>query len=227
MDQTRPLTAAEVLNTYPAARLAQVLREYGEERFARRIADAVVRERGRAPLPSTRRLAEIVRDSIPAPARRTGGNPGQADLPGAADRGQRRAGGAARGAARPPWTRWRSAAGSWCWPTTRSRTARSRRALAERVGRHHAARPAGAAGVRRGRSSGCSPGVRSGPPRRKWRPTRGPRRPGCGRPSGSGRRVTGRDEPSARHQSRHGRRRSITGLGPAIRRSGRGSERAH
>jgi 16S rRNA (cytosine1402-N4)-methyltransferase len=64
-----------VVNTYPAARLAQVLREYGEERFARRIADAVVRERSKAPLTSTMRLSEIVRDSIPAPARRTGGNP--------------------------------------------------------------------------------------------------------------------------------------------------------
>jgi 16S rRNA (cytosine1402-N4)-methyltransferase len=75
MDQGNPLTAAEVLNTYPAARIAQVLREYGEERFARRIADAVVRERSRAPLTSTGRLTEIIRDSIPAPARRTGGNP--------------------------------------------------------------------------------------------------------------------------------------------------------
>jgi 16S rRNA (cytosine1402-N4)-methyltransferase len=75
MDQTGTLTAAEVLNTYPAARLARVLREYGEERFARRIADAVVRERAKAPLTSTSRLSEIVRESIPAPARRTGGNP--------------------------------------------------------------------------------------------------------------------------------------------------------
>jgi 16S rRNA (cytosine1402-N4)-methyltransferase len=75
MDQGNPLTAAEVLNTYPAERIARVLREYGEERFARRIADAIVRERSRAPLTSTARLAEIIRDSIPAPARRTGGNP--------------------------------------------------------------------------------------------------------------------------------------------------------
>ncbi len=75
MDQSRPLTAAEVINTYPASRLAQVLRDYGEERFARRIADALVRERARAPLSSTSQLAAIVRDSIPAPARRTGGNP--------------------------------------------------------------------------------------------------------------------------------------------------------
>jgi 16S rRNA (cytosine1402-N4)-methyltransferase len=75
MDRTGPLTAADVVNTYPVARLARVLSEYGEERFARRIADAVVRERERAPLESTARLAEIVRESIPAPARRTGGNP--------------------------------------------------------------------------------------------------------------------------------------------------------
>jgi 16S rRNA (cytosine1402-N4)-methyltransferase len=75
MDRTAALTAADVVNTYSAARLAQVLREYGEERFARRIADALVRERSKAPLTSTMRLSEIVRDSIPAPARRTGGNP--------------------------------------------------------------------------------------------------------------------------------------------------------
>jgi 16S rRNA (cytosine1402-N4)-methyltransferase len=75
MDTAGPLTAADVVNTYPADRLAAVLREYGEERFARRIADALVRERGREPVTSTLRLAQIVRDSIPAPARRTGGNP--------------------------------------------------------------------------------------------------------------------------------------------------------
>jgi 16S rRNA (cytosine1402-N4)-methyltransferase len=75
MDRGQPLTAAEVLNTYPAARLARVLREYGEERYARRIAEAVVRARSTAPLTSTAQLNEIIRDSIPAPARRTGGHP--------------------------------------------------------------------------------------------------------------------------------------------------------
>jgi 16S rRNA (cytosine1402-N4)-methyltransferase len=75
MNREGPLTAADVLNTYPADRLARVLREYGEERFARRIADAVVRERARAPLTSSTRLTDIIRASIPAPARRTGGNP--------------------------------------------------------------------------------------------------------------------------------------------------------
>ena len=75
MDQTRALTAAEVVNHYPAGELARVLRDYGEERFAKRIADAVVRERSRAPLTSTARLSEIVRDAIPAAARRSGGHP--------------------------------------------------------------------------------------------------------------------------------------------------------
>ena len=75
MDRSGQLTAAEVVNTYPAGRLARVFSEYGEERFARRIADAVVRERAREPITSTLRLAEIIRNSIPAPARRTGGNP--------------------------------------------------------------------------------------------------------------------------------------------------------
>jgi 16S rRNA (cytosine1402-N4)-methyltransferase len=75
MDQTRGLTAAEVLNTYTGKEIARVLREYGEEKFAGRIADSIVRERAKAPFDTSARLVEIVRDSIPAPARRTGGNP--------------------------------------------------------------------------------------------------------------------------------------------------------
>jgi 16S rRNA (cytosine1402-N4)-methyltransferase len=75
MDQSRGITAAEVVNTYPPAQLARVLRDYGEERFARRVADAVAREREREPFSGTARLAELVRSSIPAATRRTGGHP--------------------------------------------------------------------------------------------------------------------------------------------------------
>jgi 16S rRNA (cytosine1402-N4)-methyltransferase len=75
MDPSGGPTAAEVLNTYPAAELARVLREYGEERFARRIAEAVVRERGREPFSRSSRLVELVRACVPAATRRTGGNP--------------------------------------------------------------------------------------------------------------------------------------------------------
>ena len=75
MDPSAGMTAADVLNTYAGRELARVLREYGEERFASRIADAVVRERGRAPFTTSARLVELIRGAIPAPARRTGGNP--------------------------------------------------------------------------------------------------------------------------------------------------------
>ncbi|MGY1650334.1 16S rRNA (cytosine(1402)-N(4))-methyltransferase RsmH [Geodermatophilus sp. SYSU D01119] len=75
MDPGAPRTAADVVNTYSAAELTRVLRVYGEERFASRIAGAIVRERARAPFTGTERLAHLVRDSIPAATRRTGGNP--------------------------------------------------------------------------------------------------------------------------------------------------------
>jgi 16S rRNA (cytosine1402-N4)-methyltransferase len=75
MDPGQELTAETVVNTYPAAELARVLRAYGEERFAGRIAAAIVSARDRQRLTSTRRLAELVREAIPAAARRTGGNP--------------------------------------------------------------------------------------------------------------------------------------------------------
>ena len=75
MDQTAGKTAEEVVNTYSAEELARVLRVYGEEKFARRIATAIVRERERERITSSARLAELVRAAIPAPARRTGGHP--------------------------------------------------------------------------------------------------------------------------------------------------------
>jgi 16S rRNA (cytosine1402-N4)-methyltransferase len=75
MDRTSSRTAADIVNGYSAADLARVLREYGEERFARRIADAVVRERAREPFTSTQRLSDLVRDAVPAATRRTGGHP--------------------------------------------------------------------------------------------------------------------------------------------------------
>jgi len=68
-------SAADVLNTYPAQELARILREYGEERFARRIAEAIVRERSREPFTRSARLVDLVRACVPAATRRTGGNP--------------------------------------------------------------------------------------------------------------------------------------------------------
>ena len=66
---------ADVLNGYPVDELARVLRDYGEERFARRIAERVVRERERRPFDRSGQLVELLYDAIPAPARRTGGHP--------------------------------------------------------------------------------------------------------------------------------------------------------
>jgi len=75
MNPGDPLTAADVLNTYSATDLAKVLRYYGEEKFAKRIADAVVVERNREAFSNSARLVDLIRTSIPAAARRTGGNP--------------------------------------------------------------------------------------------------------------------------------------------------------
>ena len=75
MDTSAGATAADVLNTYSAAELARVLKEYGEEKFARKIAHAVVREREKEPFTTSARLVELLYAEIPAPARRTGGHP--------------------------------------------------------------------------------------------------------------------------------------------------------
>jgi 16S rRNA (cytosine1402-N4)-methyltransferase len=75
MDGTSGPTAADVLNTYSVDELTRVLREYGEERYARKIAAAVVRQRESAPFTTSARLVELLYAEIPAPARRTGGHP--------------------------------------------------------------------------------------------------------------------------------------------------------
>ena len=75
MDSEQGPTAADVLNTYDAADLTRVLRDYGEERLAKRIAAAIVRERAKEPFTNSGRLVALLYDAIPAPARRTGGHP--------------------------------------------------------------------------------------------------------------------------------------------------------
>ena len=75
MNDTTGPTAADVLNEYPVEELARILRQYGEEKFARRIAEVVVRERAREPFTRSARLVELLYEAIPAPARRTGGHP--------------------------------------------------------------------------------------------------------------------------------------------------------
>src|SRR5919112_2069565 len=75
MDPTTGRTAAELLNTATAQELTRILREYGEEKFASRIAREVVRRRETTPFTTSADLVELLYASIPAPARRTGGHP--------------------------------------------------------------------------------------------------------------------------------------------------------
>ena len=75
MNPTVGLTAADILNTYSHGDIARVLSTYGEERFAGRIASAVVRRRETTPFTTSAALVELLYASIPAATRRTGGHP--------------------------------------------------------------------------------------------------------------------------------------------------------
>lgn len=75
MDQTAPLTAEHVVNTYSEQQLADIIYQYGEDRFARRIARRIVEQRAKQRITTTLQLAQVVQDSIPAKYRYSGGNP--------------------------------------------------------------------------------------------------------------------------------------------------------
>ncbi|WKD57358.1 Ribosomal RNA small subunit methyltransferase H [Corynebacterium capitovis DSM 44611] len=75
MDPTQGLTAADILNTYSHGELARILKTYGDERFAGKIASAVVREREVEPFDRSGRLVELLYATIPAATRRSGGHP--------------------------------------------------------------------------------------------------------------------------------------------------------
>lgn len=75
MDQRKSRTAADIVNTYSEEDLTRIIRDYGEDRFARNIAKHIVRERERDPIVTTVRLAEIIKGAIPAKVRATGGHP--------------------------------------------------------------------------------------------------------------------------------------------------------
>jgi 16S rRNA (cytosine1402-N4)-methyltransferase len=75
MNQTAGISAAEVLNTYPPGDLVRILRDYGEEKFARKIVEAIVRQRAKEPFSNSARLVDLIREALPQAAKRTGGNP--------------------------------------------------------------------------------------------------------------------------------------------------------
>lgn len=75
MDQTQGITAAELLASATAEELTRILRTFGEEKFAVKIARNIVKQREVKPIETSLELTDLVRNSIPAPARRQGGNP--------------------------------------------------------------------------------------------------------------------------------------------------------
>ncbi len=75
MDQSGSLTAKDIVNGYEEKELIRILRTYGEEPFAGRIASAIVRARDNSPIETTTELSEIVKAAIPAAKRREGGHP--------------------------------------------------------------------------------------------------------------------------------------------------------
>ena len=75
MNQNQDLTAEYILNNYDAKSLTKIIFEFGEEKFASRIAHSIVKERQNKKIETTFELVEIIKSCIPAPARRTGGNP--------------------------------------------------------------------------------------------------------------------------------------------------------
>lgn len=75
MDRTSDLSAYEIVNGWSEEELTRILRIYGEERFARRIARAIGKRRESHPIETTTELAEIVKEAIPAATRRRGPHP--------------------------------------------------------------------------------------------------------------------------------------------------------
>jgi len=75
MDPEQDLTAEEIVNTWDERRLARLLREYGEERYASQIARAITRVRRREELTSTQQLVQVIKTAVPVPAQFAGGHP--------------------------------------------------------------------------------------------------------------------------------------------------------
>lgn len=75
MDKQQLLTARDVVNTYDEKRLYEIIKDYGEERWAKRIASFIVKERQRYPIETTDQLVEVIKRAIPAAARREGPHP--------------------------------------------------------------------------------------------------------------------------------------------------------
>ncbi len=156
MDASVGMTAGDIVNGYSVSELARILREYGEERFALRVAQAIDRARRNAPLTSTGRARRAgpfgYPRGDPSPRRPSG----QAHVPGAADRGQRRAG-------RTAFSRPVRARRAECWGTDRRaqlplpRRPHRQAGVGRACHRQHPGRPAGSAGRPRAAAAAAHP----------------------------------------------------------------------
>lgn len=75
MDQQAPLSAYDIVNEWDEEEIAKIIWLYGEEKFSRRIARQIVQQRKKQPIRTTGELVELIKEGIPAAARRTGGHP--------------------------------------------------------------------------------------------------------------------------------------------------------
>ncbi|MGG0275050.1 16S rRNA (cytosine(1402)-N(4))-methyltransferase RsmH [Bacillus rhizoplanae] len=75
MDQDAPLTAYDVVNSWSYEQLVRIFFQYGEEKFSKQIARKIEAYRENKPIETTGELVELIKEGIPAPARRTGGHP--------------------------------------------------------------------------------------------------------------------------------------------------------
>ena len=81
MDNRNPLTAKDIVNTYSEMELFRIIRDYGEDRFAKNIAKHIVMAREQAPITTTGELTEIIKRAIPMKVRMTGGHPSKRTFP--------------------------------------------------------------------------------------------------------------------------------------------------
>ena len=179
MDTSQELTARDVVNEWPERELVTIFRRYGEERYAKQIARAIVRRRKEQPFERTSELVDTIKCSIPAPARFGEGHPAKRVFQALRIAVNDELALARGGACRPRSRCCAPAAGSRSSRSTRSRTGSSSSSSARRR-RAARARPTSRSACA-GTSPSCAPSSagRCGRARTRSPRTRGRRRRGC------------------------------------------------
>ena len=151
------ITAADVLNTYSADDLTRILRDTARSGSPAGSPRPSCASAQQEPFTTSARLVELLRGAIPAASQRSGGHPAKRTFQALRIEVNGELRGLAARAARPRSTRWPSAAGSPCWPTTRSRTGMAKQLFAARRPQQHPAGPAGRAARARGLPAAAHP----------------------------------------------------------------------